>query len=168
MGRDEPVEPLADLLGDPLRALVVRMDERDGPSRADLAEHPVASCERCLRRVPMTPRMPRKRPSELDLSTVADLRARPALPDPRVPRERADAAEDGAVLLPHDHEAPEAVDAPAEEHPVDLLDSIRALGRLAAADEAHDLRVAERLQQIVDIAGLREPEQEPVGLEHAD
>jgi hypothetical protein len=65
-------------------------------------------------------------------------------------------------------EAPEAVDAPATQHPVDLLDSIRALGRLAAADETHDLRVAERLQQIVDVAGLRQPEQEPVGPERGD
>ena len=50
-------------------------------------------------------------------------------------------------------EAPEAVD-------VDLLDSIRALGRLATGDEAPDPRVAERLQQIVDIAGLGQPEHE--------
>jgi hypothetical protein len=52
--------------------------------------------------------------------------------------------------------------------PADLLDSIRALGRLAAADVAPDLRVAERLKQIVDNAGLGHPEEEPVGLEHRD
>jgi hypothetical protein len=56
--------------------------------------------------------------------------------------------------------------APAD--PADLLDSIRALGRLAAADTAPDLRVAERLKQIVDIAGLGHPEEEPVGLERGD
>jgi hypothetical protein len=65
-------------------------------------------------------------------------------------------------------EAAEAVDTRAVQHPFDLLDSIRALGRLAAVDEAHDLRVAERLRQIVDIAGLGPPEQEPVGLERGD
>ena len=50
-------------------------------------------------------------------------------------------------------EASEAVD-------VDLLASIRALGRLATTDEAPDPRVAERLQQIVDVVGLGQPEHE--------
>jgi hypothetical protein len=57
---------------------------------------------------------------------------------------------------------------PAVQRPLDLLDSIRALSRLAAADETHDLQVAERLQQIVAVAGLGQPGQEPVGLDHRD
>ena len=56
--------------------------------------------------------------------------------------------------------------APAD--PADLLASIRALGRLAAADAAPDLRVAERLKQIVDNAGLGHSEEEPAGLERGD
>jgi hypothetical protein len=157
--QDPPVVPFdlaihghPDLLGDPARREVRRIDERDEPIRGEGSRGPVARRRRRLGRVTATPQVTTDVPAELDLCPALDhLDRRPAVADDGparavLHREQAEAV----ALVPFASSFDPGFDhGPAERRRV----------------KPHRLGVAEDGEQWLDIVGPHRPEAQPGSLE---
>src|SRR4051794_36197221 len=111
----------ADLLRDVYGGSILRMDQRDEPLTAELAEGPITNGECSLRRVTLPPIQARQYPSDLDLGGRPDLRARTCAPVRRVPGLQPRSPNDDPVVMALQHECPEPILLPKPAIPSDRV-----------------------------------------------
>src|SRR5439155_10306736 len=102
----------AEPLGHARRGEVVRVDERDQALDPALTPPPFSYRTGSLGRVAAAPVLAHERPAELRLRVPARVGEGRVPPDPRVPHDHADPAEERTVLAPLEHEMTEAVRLP--------------------------------------------------------